>query len=243
MPQNGFHGLVGLGVARGLTKRVPANVAPAFAGSVALGSMLPDIDLYPTAIAFLAGRMDLIYVIHRTATHCLPLILVLGLAGALARSSIARFAMWGLAVGVLTHAALDTLFWFTQVDLFWPLSRVPPGRPMLPIVNFWSDLRMPALFVNLREACEYLAFALLLTALHRISPSQTHLALWRRAAWVYFGCMVVTAFALGSMPKIQNVLVTAPYLLAFLPVTWTAVWRARDDIARWARGARDAAQN
>ena len=228
--------MAGIGMARLLTARVPERSAVPFAAWLVLGSMLPDVDMYPTAVAFLAKWPDLINVIHRSLTHSLVLLVLLLVAGAFARKPAWRFGLWGLGIGISTHILLDTLFWFTQIDLFWPFSHLPSDAPLLPVVNLWAAYHMPPLFVNIREAFEYAAFALLLYALLRISPSDPYLAKWIRFAWCYFVVTLVTAFVFLESPATQNVIVTGPYLLILLPVCWLAVWRDRGAIAVWAQG-------
>src|ERR1051326_154960 len=154
MPQNGFHGLIGLATAKALAKRVPGAAAQPFVAGIVLGSMLPDVDMYPTGIAFLLKRADLTYVIHRTATHSLLFAFALLLLGLIPRT---RWLFIGLSLGVCTHILLDTFFWFTQIDMFWPFSRLGTG---LPIVNLWSHERLTGLWANFREAFESAALAL-----------------------------------------------------------------------------------
>jgi membrane-bound metal-dependent hydrolase YbcI (DUF457 family) len=126
MPQNGFHGLVGLAVAKQVAPRVDAAATEPFVAGVTLGAMLPDIDVNPTAIAFLVNK-DLTYAVHRTFTHSLLAIAILTVAGAIVRRR-ARATSWvcfGLALGITTHVLLDIFFWFAQIDLFWPFSHFP----------------------------------------------------------------------------------------------------------------------
>ena len=244
MPQNGFHGLVGLAVAKWAAPHVPNASAPAFVSGVTLGAMLPDIDMYPTAIVVLLGRPDLIYITHRTATHSLALMAALIVAGAIAgrRFPTVGWALHGLGLGVATHILLDLFFWFAPLDLFWPLSRLPVGRPMMPIVNLWSGSRIPPILLNVREAFEFAAFGLLLAALRRIGLG-THcgadqlagIKKWEIAAWVAFVIAIAGAIIFRSKPSLQNLLVTTPCLLAFLPFCWAATFRMRDCIVAWCR--------
>ncbi len=197
MPQNGFHGLVGLAAARAFTGRVPSEAAASFAGGTVLGAMLPDADMYPTAIAFLAGRGDLTYTLHRTATHSLLAAgIALGIGLALrGRRPAVGWGVIGLALGIATHLLLDAFLWFAPLDLFWPLSHVPfaagtwywprdgdGGSALLPVLDFWglehaghatgrhlpAVIGRPDLLPNLREALELPAFACFLLALRRI---------------------------------------------------------------------------
>jgi len=235
MPQNGFHGLFGLATAGALATRAPAAATQPLAVGIVLGSMLPDLDLYPTGIAFLFKHAELTYVIHRTATHSLFLALLILLLGlAVPRW---RWACIGLSVGVGTHLALDTFFWFTQVDLFWPFSRMDMG---LPIVNLWSEDKLSALWVNVREAFEFAAFALLLGSLRgialRFGNAGASLVKWERVLWGCFAIALATAFLFREASTNQHFVVTTPYLLLFLPYCWYQVWRLRSEIEEWAKG-------
>jgi len=255
LPQNGLHGLFGLGVARVVAPRLLAqqrqSAAVPFVTGTTLGAMLPDVDMYPTAIVFLMGRGDLIYVMHRTATHSVFLVLLLTIIGVLllrlrrGRRPVTGWACLGLALGMSTHILLDTFFWFAQIDLFWPLSHLPAEQPLLPILDLWQGAKLDPLVVNLREAGEFAAFALLLRALRHIAARQEESApgvsprslnRWETAAWVGFGVALVGAVLFRDAPKFQNVLVTAPSLLAFLPFCWLSVYRLRHALAHWACG-------
>lgn len=221
MPQNGFHGLVGLATARLLARRVPSPEA--FVPGVVLGSMLPDIDMYPTAIAVLMGHKELIYVIHRSATHSLLFVGVLCLGAAL--FARCRWLLLGLAVGVLTHLTLDIFFWFAAIDLFWPF-----GRP----VDLWGEIRRVPLWLNIREAFEFAAFALFLGALRRITGAD--LRKWELGTWIGFGIALVTAVLFRERDDLQNRVVTTPYLLLLIPFCWSRVWILRKELALWASG-------
>ena len=238
MPQNGFHGLVGLATARLFSRRVPVPLGDAFAGAIVLGAMLPDIDAYPTAIAFLI-KPGLTYVIHRSFTHSLLAILLVLAAGSLLqrRTPGIRTVCLGLAIGMLTHDLLDMVFWFAQIRFLWPLEYISPGHPEL-ILNLWQGWKPPTLVLNIREACEYLAFALLLLSLRRIafgSGADPAVVIKIRrveiASWAYFGVTLTTAFLLSE--SWQNVVVTAPYLVFFLPFCWISALRLRAEIRRW----------
>ncbi|MBW3622175.1 MAG: metal-dependent hydrolase [Armatimonadetes bacterium] len=246
MPQNGLHGLVGLAAAKQLAPLAPREEAVPFVTAITLGAMLPDIDMYPTAVVFLSGREDLVYAVHRTLAHSLWVLLLLIGAGAVARErwKTGRWICWGLALGGFTHVFLDAFFWFAPLDLFWPLSRLPPDRPLLPVIHLWSGMRLPALWgkpdllENSLMAFELAALALYLLALRRISrqvnprcPAAEGLIRWERWAWISFGISFVGAVVLPS--SAQKVLVHVPYLLAFLPYCWWQTVKRRETIATW----------
>jgi hypothetical protein len=219
MPQNGFHGLVGLATARALAKKLPEPEA--LVPGIVLGSMLPDIDMYPTAIAVLLRRSDLMYVIHRSATHSLLFVLLLWvIAAAIPRR---RWILFGLGIGVITHIALDIFFWFAPIDLFWPFGHE---------IDLWGGIKLAGFLINIREAFEFAAFALLLGALRRITRAD--LRKWERGAWIGFGVALVTAFIFSARTDLQNFVVTTPYLLLLIPYCWSRVWLLRRSLAAWA---------
>lgn len=233
MPQNGLHGLIGLATAKAVVKRAPEGFRPAFAGAIVLGAMLPDIDMYPTAIAVLLKHKELTYVIHRSATHSLLAILLLVMFGFIIKGKGASWVLWGLSLGMATHVALDTLFWFAQIDMFWPFSHYPPEHPMLPIVNLWEGRTVSHVIVNIREACEFLAFALMFYCLWRIAKRPPAMKKMTLVAWAWFAVTLATAFVFKENEGMQNYFVTTPYLIFFLPFAWRQTWLLRHEIARW----------
>ncbi|HET6383882.1 MAG TPA: metal-dependent hydrolase [Armatimonadota bacterium] len=240
MAQNGFHGLVGLWTAGKTARWAPrAELAPWVAG-VVVGAMLPDVDLYPTAVIFLLGRHDLIYSVHRTLTHSLLLMLVVLAVGVVHRR---RWFWWGLAAGMGTHTMLDIFFWFSPVDLFWPLSHFPHKAPLLPIIDLWKWVKLPPVFGNpafinnVLAAGDFAALALYLGSLRgtmtrggwaKADAAAMHH--WERALWAAFVIAVGAAPALSG--NAQQILVTTPLLTVFLPYCWSQTWRLRETLAR-----------
>jgi hypothetical protein len=146
----------------------------------------------------------------------------------------------GLAV-----AKPDAFFWFAPLDLFWPFSHLPARAPLLSVLDLWAGARpLPAVFgkpdflINLREALEFAAFALYLIALRGVAQREkapadkrAGLARWARWAWAGFTAALVGAFVLPN--HLQEVLVTALYLLALAPYCWIQTYALRGSIARW----------
>jgi membrane-bound metal-dependent hydrolase YbcI (DUF457 family) len=254
MPQNGFHGLVGLaavqwGIPRAVRRAERADIhsmVEPLAAGIALGAMLPDIDLYPTAILVLLGHQELTYTVHRTFTHSLLAILTVGGLGLVLRqrSAAGTWACWGLALGMVTHVFLDAFFWFAPLDLFWPLSHLPREAPLLPVIDLWAWARplpaalgQPDLLPNLLSALELAAFALYFLALRRLAQAEPKgrpadgLRRWERWAWASFAVALVGAFMLPN--TLQETLVHVPYLLALAPYCWGQTVRLRVSLARW----------
>lgn len=228
MPQNGFHGLIGLAAARAMARHLPPQALEAATGGVVLGSMLPDVDMYPTGVAYLFGVDP--YLIHRTATHSIFFTLLLLLMGFVFRPG--RWLLLGLCAGVCTHLVMDVFFWFAAVDLFWPASRLDLG---VPVLNLWTADHLSHLWVNIREAFEYAAFALYLGVLRR-SAGVASTTKWETALWAGFLATLTTAFLFRDHESWQHYLVTVPYLLCFLPYVWLQTWRHRCAIATWTLG-------
>lgn len=252
MPQSGFHGLVGLATARALISRVPALTRTAFVFGTVLGSMLPDIDMYPASVASLLSSSQeqkdrVLYLIHRTASHSVTFLVLLFLIGLFAGSKPTwRWAFWGLTIGAVTHDILDIFFWFAQIDLMWPFSSVTHGSPIFNIVNIWpkADGLDSGLVPNIRDAFESAAFALFLMALRRIVAREPKLGSalraqvwWERALWLHFLVALCTAFAFSTNKSLQQYVIYPPFLLAFLPYCWSRVWVYRGAITSWAVGS------
>jgi membrane-bound metal-dependent hydrolase YbcI (DUF457 family) len=185
--------------------------------------MLPDIDMYPTAIAVLLKHKELVYVIHRTATHSILFVALLALAGLVLTRH--RWLLFGLALGVVTHVAIDTFLWLAPIDLFWPFGHR---------IDLWEGVGRPPLLLNIREAFEFGAFAIFLRCLGRITGAD--LRKWEIGTWILFCVALVTAFVFRTRDDLQNYVVSTPYLLVLIPFCWSRVWALRKEITAWAAG-------
>jgi membrane-bound metal-dependent hydrolase YbcI (DUF457 family) len=240
MPQNGFHGLVGLATAKALVPRVAPAVRTPFAFGLVFGAMLPDIDLYPTAVAVVAGVPDAVKIFHRSATHSVLFLLLLVAAAVITKKRISTsWLFWGLALGVLGHEVLDIFFWFAQLDIMWPFSHWPASNPPFQVINIWtSDYK--GLVSNIRDAFEFVAFALFLYSLRkivlRIRPAAKVAIdlLVMRLMCAYFVVALTTAFLFAGHTETQQKIVNFPFLLLFLPYCWWRAWVYREEIAQWA---------
>lgn len=249
MPQNGIHGLVGLATARTLARKVPEPRGPLVLGLL-FGSMLPDADLYPACILYLSGHPDLLYAVHRSVTHSILAILaVLGLAKLSDPRNSRRALYIGAVIGMAIHSFLDIFFWFSPIDLFWPLSHIPPTHPLLPVVNLWKDVHLPPvlgrpdLLNNLLTAMEIGSCAVYATFVRSLAgeitgPLRKRILGWERMTWVAAVLAVVLAFILPKAT--MDIAVMAPLLLLFLPFIWWLTYWCREAICRWAM-SRDSA--
>src|SRR5579871_1682039 len=239
MPQNGLHGLVGLWAARASRRAVPSNLLPPFALGIVLGSMLPDVDMYPVGIATAFGAKFDIYAVHRTAAHSLLLILaVLAVGLCIPRRRPGRATALGLSLGFATHALLDIFFWFAPIDLFWPLHDVLPNVRFVDPINLWSAVHLPGWAISLRDSFEFGAFALYLLALRRViravavnDDGEAGLLRAEVILWALF--LITLATSTVASTKLQQVLVFTPLLLFAMPYCWLQTWRYRREIGAW----------
>jgi len=97
---------------------------------VATGSLLPDIIDKPLGY-LIYGSMAT----GRIFAHTLLFFLILAALAAIFRSR----AIGSLALGVLAHLSLDTI-WTTPVILFWPLLGDFPLSPPLGVLSYFEML-------------------------------------------------------------------------------------------------------
>jgi len=126
--QGGVHLLVGLIIAM-------TNKRKGFKFGAVLGSILPDFDLLPTAIAVvLAQDINMVYVMHRTYLHSFLFIIISVSIVIYFLSSPSHeihifnrhhFAL-GLTCGMLSHIFID-IFYLAGVVAFWPFYMKPIG--------------------------------------------------------------------------------------------------------------------
>lgn len=181
MPQNAFHSLIGAAVGRRLW---PGRV-PIVLGFV-LGSMIPDVDVLPLAALRLAGHWGTN--VHRTLTHSIFFVALWLAAAAVARprSRDAAAFLCAAGAGVAVHIGLDLLFWFSGVNLLWPLSEWMGWRQ----VNLWRGVELPAVagnadfIANQLAALDAAAFALYLGYLSAIARRSgvTNMPVWAARA-------------------------------------------------------------
>ncbi len=152
--QGGIHLLSGLLLAS-LSKRKEYKVGAVF------GAILPDIDLFIAAIAYLfIGEKATI--LHRSFTHSFFDItifsLLLFLFGVLVRfkfpdKKLAKYDYTGFSLGIFigmnTHVILD-LFYLVKVQIFWPFSKQWIGWPLVP------DSKLSVLALKILQATDFL---------------------------------------------------------------------------------------
>lgn len=234
MPQPGLHAVFAL-AARGKisTERVSAL-------GLTLGSLIPDADSYPQAVAVLVGRMDPALAeaaYHRTLTHSLFFALALLAGFTLAshifrRPRLRRFG-YGLTIGMaLFHVAPDIFLWFEGVGLFWPLASV----------NLWEWVTLPGLVANLLRAANFWAFALYFACLasvaRRNGANSAYLPCLRWYLYIQVALGVIfTALAFGLPLNTYNTLDGVAFLFWAYPNALWVTWRMRQTIGGAMTGA------
>ena len=234
MPQNGFHALFGAAVSRRL---FPNQTGSVF--GFTLGSMLPDADIIPMIVLWLAHQP--IHNTHRNITHSLFFAVgafLLGVGLRYYRRAGGAF-LTALALGTLAHAVFDVFFWFSEVDLLWPLGELRGWPP----INIWHWLKLPViagnpdLIGNELSACEAVAFALYLGYVYRLAKADGaagRLLQFTRvtslAGWVLFPIALATGIFLPKLA--QNFLVYGPNILLFFPTACVATIAFRHALAQ-----------
>ncbi len=232
MPQSGFHALAAVALADRTRPRHPA-----WAAGVVLGALLPDIDIALVGILRVTGH-DL-PALHRGATHSLFAGVMLITAGAMLRSR-ASLAAWlaALGLGALSHIVLDVFFWFSGVDLLWPLS-AGWGWPRL---DLWSPVKLPPLLGNADfvwthlAAWEAIALALYFMLLGRRARRAGTSGRWPRlvralglVSWMLFPLYVASGALLDR--RGQEFAVYGVWILLLFPAALAATLVLRQSLA------------
>lgn len=251
MAQSGFHGIVGLTIARAAGNRQPdprvrssrekdtriREWEKGLRFGAVLGSILPDADLLSLAITFLFDA-QLAMRMHRTATHSLLFSVPLILLGWLFLKGRAGGLAVGFGLGAVAHSALDILVWFSSVDLFWPL-----GNWGLPSeVNLWRNVKVHPYIGNFLGAVDYLAFALYFTLLadaaRRMETDVEFLPRLRQLRALNLAFFVVyTALSLVLSRTVFDIAHYALFVLVFFPVAVYVTIKMRNTIEGGAGGA------
>lgn len=260
MAQLGFHGLIGVGLARlvapGETQEGSVRAESSPKGGVGsrdekapfadparnlrwglvVGSILPDTDF------FLLGPLYLIdaqlgLAMHRTFTHSL-LVAAAVLGYFRLRSGGGRdHALWslgvGIAAGLAAHALTDLIVWFSGVDLLWPLGLL--GLPSW--VNFWAGHVNPPIVPKLLGAADYLAFALFyLYVRNRAQALGTDLDFVPRVnRYLRLSVLLWVLYTVLALTSISASLFDiahyAVFIVAFLPMILQTTWRMRTTLS------------
>ena len=113
-----------------------------FISSMVFGTIVPDIDIVFSAIAFLWGySINDAEAIHRTFTHSIFTIIILYFIF-LSISEITsdkkfRTIGKGLCIGIGIHIVLDVFLWFNSINLLWPLQPY-----LIEPLNIWKNISL-----------------------------------------------------------------------------------------------------
>jgi membrane-bound metal-dependent hydrolase YbcI (DUF457 family) len=123
--------------------------------------MLPDTDILAVAVATIAEWPT--DELHRTFSHSIYtpvlVILVFCVLGWVSRRPDWRDLGIGIGLGITMHIALDLMIWFRGVAIFWPWLEL----------DFWRRVDVPGWWKKFELPAEFLSFALLFLALHRLA--------------------------------------------------------------------------
>ena len=149
MAQAGLHAAVG----NQMRKIIPyeKRLFPA----LIFGSMLPDLDIIVVAIASIFYPINQAEeLFHRTFSHSfftlIFVFLIFAILSEIKKRPVLKSIGKGIALGMLTHLLIDTLIWFRQIDLLWPL-------PLQP-VNLWHLWETPPLVFQILLIFEFFCF-------------------------------------------------------------------------------------
>ncbi len=131
-----------------------------FVPSLIFGSILPDIDIFFSAIAYLFG-FSIVEAegIHRTFTHSIFTVIIIYLLFLSIKEikSDEKFKTIGkgLCIGMTIHIILDIFLWFHDISLLWPLQPY-----VMEPTNIWGDISLSQypIFKKLLLAFEFIMF-------------------------------------------------------------------------------------
>ena len=154
MAQSGIHAFSGILLSKLLKNKkwlVP---------SLIFGSILPDIDILISAIAFLlGGTINDAESIHRTFTHSLFTVIIiyfifLSIAEITSKQKF-KVIGEGLCIGMTIHIVLDLFLWFESISLLWPMQPY-----LMQPTNIWSDIALSnnQIFKKILLSLEFILF-------------------------------------------------------------------------------------
>jgi len=227
MPHPGFHGVLALAA------RKTFSTKHWFALGLAFGSMIPDADGYPQAVAIMAQGMDphvAEAIFHRTFTHTLffplAIALIFWLIYLFKRDqTLLNFGL-GMATGsAILHSLVDILGFFDGVGLLWPIWSI----------NLYANVQLTDHQVQMLRSVNFLAFTLyfwyLLGIAKKANTNGGYIPRLRSYMYIQAALFVVFFALTFVLPfKTYNTVDGAVFLfLAFPNVLW-ATWKMRDTI-------------
>ena len=193
------------------------------------GAMLPDLDLIAVAAASLfypiAQSIDSF---HRTFSHSfftlIIVYLVFAIFSEIKKKPLIKTVGKGIALGMLTHILVDTLMWFHQIDLLWPL-------PIEPI-NLWHLFTVLPLVSQILLILEFFFFrwyAWFLITRHLECPGRyswyiKYLNTWKNIETILF---ILFIFLTIWNPPYFNILFGTAYIPSLIMALFST-YKSRD---------------
>lgn len=232
MAQTGLHSLIATAITE---KTVPAKHRSKLAWGILLGSVLPDIDALPMAIAYLiTGNTSTVYLLHRSGTHSLFAVILLFLVciiiSKIKKMPVIASLGCGLSLGILLHIIVD-LLWWGPVDLLWPLGFFGWHSEIYLLQNH----PLTPMAAKLLGSGEFLFYALYFIYLRRLArKKQTNLA-WLpklnkliNIQFISFTAFIILAF---FIPRMQfEILLYALLIVFYFPLFIYIITRLKNTI-------------
>jgi len=183
MGQFGVHCIVALILSSIIPFFHPKLNRIAFIYGLFWGCVFPDLDVYSQA-AFFFFNPELASKLHRTYLHSMITASFLFLSLTIfhflfqkkkvnkedevflvesSKNNKNFNLLWfgfGLFLGISCHCLIDIFFWFSFIDIAWPLSFWK-----FQVINLWKDITVPSLYANLVGILEMLFMAIYFTLL------------------------------------------------------------------------------
>ena len=197
--------------------------------SLIIGSMLPDLDIIIVSIATLfypISQAESIF--HRTFSHSLfTLIFVylsFSIVSEIKKTPLLKSIGKGITLGMLSHLLIDTLTWFRQIDILWPL-------PMEPF-NLWYFFDAPPLVSQILLIFEFFCFrwyAWFLITKHLNYPNQQSWIIKYLQTWKNWESILFVFFIILALWNPSNLIILfgAAYIPSLIMMLW-ATYMSRD---------------
>ncbi|KAL0236076.1 hypothetical protein GEMRC1_002658 [Eukaryota sp. GEM-RC1] len=218
--QFSLHALTGLLLVRFLRyfKKWDKNVLSSTALTVFYGSLAADLDVYIQGIVFFFNA-EASHAYHRSFTHSIVILLVAFIASLLIWKR-RKIPVCGFFAAYALHLLSDIFFWFASIDLFWPLTIVPP-------IDIWKNIDYPAELRYFTRSFEFIfasVFFFILFKLRSKSFKESLTVPIIAALHLLYGlALILMHFTLSS--SVVFIFVFAPLLLLTAPLTYYYSWK------------------
>ena len=189
---------------------------------IIFGAILPDIDVIIVAIgSFFHPLSYSEQLFHRSFSHSfftiIGVYLLFAILAEWKKIPYLKSIGKGIALGILSHIILDTLFWFREIQFLWPL-------PLKPF-NLWSELVIPSWIHRSMLVVEFFCFRyyawFLITKHLKIPNKQSwiikYLQIWKKWETIFF-----VFFSLLTLWK--STIFLFLFGMAYIPSIIMALW-------------------